>query len=235
MTALLCKCYSFHFLLIKLLLILYARYRRSYLRQIREGRIPRGSLAALTLLESVDVGHDTCHTPGLQDWDFINKHLQEPFYVTMVKKACEYSRDRFGGRFSQLLGCESILRWIEDHAVAYRVIIITSFLEAHRFAQQQIPYYLGEEEWAESPEEFLILEESNNNVAMAKRAFDEIPSDMLKLHVSRQAARMVLCMQEDVLIHYIKEGILLADNATNFLTEIRAGTTMLHGIHSMET
>jgi hypothetical protein len=188
---------------------------------VRNGRIPRGSNAALTLLRSIDVGLDASVQPGLHDWAFIQSTLQHRWLPLLRRVSEALGLLRISHVRGQVEG-------LEDRSVADRVVVLTSFVEAHRYAQHHIPFYLGEEEWAESPEEFLILEESNAVVAAALALLGEISVDSFRLHVSRQAARMVLCMQEDMISHFIEEGILSSDNAEHFLSLIHKDKHKLH-------
>jgi hypothetical protein len=194
---------------------------------VRNGRIPRGSNAALTLLRSIDVGLDASVQPGLHDWAFIQSTLQHRWLPLLRRVSEALGLLRVSHVRGQVEG-------LEDRSVADRVVLLTSFIEAHRYAQHHIPFYLGEEEWAESPEEFLILEESNAVVAAALAILGEISVDSFRLHVSRQAARMVLCMQEDMISHFIREGILSStESARKFLETIHNDIENLHNIRNV--
>jgi hypothetical protein len=198
--------------------------RRAYLKQINNGRIPRGSSAALTLLHSIDVGLDTCHTPGFQDWDLIRSSFENSKAARLL--ACLSSNRR--------LPLPVILsRAFKERLTADMVYVLTSFIEAHKYAQYHMPYYLGEEEWAESPEEFLILEESNEEVRAALDALAEISTSSMLLHISRQAARMILCMQEDAVEHFIEEGVLSSEHAEYFLNIIHKNRVTLHAVRAL--
>eukprot|EP01035_Chromulina_nebulosa_P019309 gene19309-25170_t len=57
--------------------------RISYWNQISSGRLPRGSNAAMILLNSIDVGLETSHTPGAADEDE-EKDVQDYIYKSMA-------------------------------------------------------------------------------------------------------------------------------------------------------
>ena len=60
-----------HFLITKFRTLFLGVLRFNYMKQIKCGRLPRESRAALILLNSIDVGMATVHTAGLQDWDAV--------------------------------------------------------------------------------------------------------------------------------------------------------------------
>ena len=54
----------------------YLQYiRTSYQQQINSGRLPRGSNALLVLLGSIEIGLETVHIPGHQDWEAVEKYI----------------------------------------------------------------------------------------------------------------------------------------------------------------
>ena len=59
------------FLITKFRILFLGVLRLNYMKQIKCGRLPRRSRAALILLNSIDVGMATVHTDGLQDWDSV--------------------------------------------------------------------------------------------------------------------------------------------------------------------
>ena len=59
------------FLITKFRILFLGVLRLNYMKQIKCGRLPRRSRAALILLNSIDVGMATVHTDGLQDWDAV--------------------------------------------------------------------------------------------------------------------------------------------------------------------
>jgi len=83
--------------------------RKCYHRHIEEGRLPRGSRAALALLNSIDVGLEQSNTDGLQDWDAVQRALDSIrrargwvafVQSTMVGSGWVNPRTRAGGRFA---------------------------------------------------------------------------------------------------------------------------------------
>jgi hypothetical protein len=51
-------------------------FRNNLWKQMEEGTLWRNSRTALSLLYSIDVGLDSSHTPGHQDWDALKSSLE---------------------------------------------------------------------------------------------------------------------------------------------------------------
>ena len=129
--------------------------RKCFHRHIHQGRLPRGSQAALVLLNSIDIGLQTVHTDGLQDWDAVQQSINSIDRTSelLARAVCWLQKWGCGeGTFlcTVLLENQSILD-------SNKIYILTSFIYAHTYAQQHIPYYLGEEEGISTPEEALIV------------------------------------------------------------------------------
>ena len=107
--------------------------RKHYFNQMSTGKLPRGSNAALALLNSIDVGLETCHTPGLQDWDAV-KHINNT-YKSIIMSDTLMS-------IAQYLYLESFLLYLRDLLTSDLIHMCLSFIEAHEYAQKKVPYYL---------------------------------------------------------------------------------------------
>jgi hypothetical protein len=129
--------------------------RKYYFNQISTGKLPRGSNAALALLNSIDVGLETCHTPGLQDWDAV-KHTNSTYQSIIMS-------DTLSSIMSYLY-LESYLVYLRDSHTVDLIHMCLSFIEAHEYAQKKVPYYLGPEEYVNTPEEYIIVHESKELV-----------------------------------------------------------------------
>lgn len=182
-------------LIIKMRNVFLEVLRKSYRKQIASGRIPRGSKAARILFNSIDIGLETVHTPGLQDWLGIEAALRED--------------DTWYG------GC--LPESVRENAVAETVICLSSFIAAHEYAQAKIPQYLGEKEFIDTPEEALVVRESKNNVREASRVLSSIDKVIYEIELSKLVARMILHHQEDTIIHFVEEGILPPKDAERLL------------------
>ena len=165
--------------------------RKCYHRHVQQGRLPRGSQAALALLNSIDIGMETVHTDGLQDWDAVQNSLKGIDRWTTWNAHLR----TFCGRYCHCQEGSFVLTLLlENQSVrdADKIYILTSFIDAHSYAQQHIPYYLGEEVGISTPEEALMVKESAASVAEARAILEEIEEEILSLHTTRQAACMVL-------------------------------------------
>jgi len=150
--------------------------RSTYWRHIDEGKLPRNSTAAVNLLYSIDVAEDTVNTPGLQDWDTIDFFLSRDRYAWIIN-LCTWI-DFLWTSFIFVLTCRFVSHntrpynskgFLETYFLEYfewqrsenAVYMLASFIEAHEYAQKKIPYYLGEEEEADTPEEVNLRFSSN--------------------------------------------------------------------------
>ena len=108
------------------------------------------------------MGHDTVHTPGLQDWDALQPALHPASYRWILTATSFLDRLR-----SLCLTCMATFRCIPskfepkyitkkvEEVLEYKLLerklyILSSFIEAHSHAQRKIPFYLGEEEVREA-------------------------------------------------------------------------------------
>jgi hypothetical protein len=149
--------------------------RKCYWRHIRSGRIPRGSYAAFVLLNSIDVGLDTAHTPDLQDWDAI-----EPIVAGSINNTNNADADGIVGPNPVdpvpnetwcLCTCWCwVCKLLQDRWARNRTTntwyILTSFIAAHKYAQRKIPLYLGEEAFIDSPEEVSHLMRTTSHILL---------------------------------------------------------------------
>jgi NhaP-type Na+/H+ or K+/H+ antiporter len=187
--------------------------RHSYWRQIKEGKLPRKSPAAMLLLYSIDIGFDTVHTPGLQDWDQLNT-------AANINQASRSWRSY------------SIHELFSRDRVETAVFILLSFIEAHEEAQKKIPYYMGATELADTPEEAMVVLESQQNVDVARRRLNDISLDILGYYHSKQAARRLLHIQQEMIEDIRSEGILTESDASTLLKEIQKDLSKLDGENS---
>ena len=121
--------------------------------------------------------------------------------------------------------CQNFTHWILSYLPALRSLSITkhflvdldkiiinvlsSYVTAHEYGQRKLPLYLGEDEFVNTPEEARIIKESSQNIAKAKELLNQIMSvDKVTLEITTQACRMIIYSQEDVITHFVEEGIL---------------------------
>ena len=165
----------------------------------------------MLLLYSIDIGLDTVNTPGLQDWDQLNR------YTNINQRNPRWSaftvRDLFGG-----------------DRIETAVFVLLSFIEAHEEAQRKIPFYLGETVKADTPEEALVVRESQENVRVARARLSEISLEVLQYYHSKQAARQLLHSEEEMVEELRVEGILQETDASQLLKEINKDLIRLDGL-----
>ena len=121
--------------------------RKCYLRQIQVGRLPRGSNAALILLNSIDVGLETVHTDGLQDWDAVKISLDAiEGNLKLLNKFDLWISNILDDVWLDALAIKKIVQETRSYLLSNKVYVLTSFVDAHKYAQVNIPFYLGESE-----------------------------------------------------------------------------------------
>ena len=205
--------------------------RKCFHRHIHQGRLPRGSQAALVLLNSIDIGLQTVHTDGLQDWDAVQQSINsiDRNSELLAQAVCWLQQWGCGeGTFlcTVLLENQSILD-------SNKIYILTSFIDAHNYAQQHIPYYLGEEEGISTPEEALIVKESAETVAKAQMILDGMDVAIVSLHVTRQAANIILTSAETLVQHCGEEGILSVRDARLLFEVTKADRRRMNNLISL--
>ena len=205
--------------------------RKCFHRHIQQGRLPRGSHAALVLLNSIDIGLQTVHTAGLQDWDAVQQSINSIDRTSQLLANVVCWLQKWGcgeGTFlcTVLLENQSILD-------SNKIYILTSFIDAHTYAQQHIPYYLGEEEGISTPEEALIVRESAETVAKAQTILDGMDVAIISLHVTRQAANMILTSAETLVQHCGEEGILSVRDARLLFEVTKADRKRMNNLISL--
>lgn len=124
--------------------------RVNYWKQIDSGRLPRRSAATLALLSSIDVAReDLLHR--LEDWSVILKRNKDVFHDRLPQPD-DSSADGGSITGKSTTGTHApppdslytfIKHVLHDYATSKKVYMLTSFIEAHEYAQTAIPYYLG--------------------------------------------------------------------------------------------
>lgn len=139
------------------------------------------------------MGLETTDTPGLQDWDAVESLLRNlsNLYQGLSYLTGNYFRDYF-----------------HEMNENDRVACLISFIEAHKYAQHKICQYMGNTEFADTPEENIVIDDSIDNVNKASNALNSADKDYVSFLVSKIAARMIIHTQEDTIVHFIEEGIL---------------------------
>lgn len=195
--------------------------RVSYWKQIKLGKLPRQSIAARILLSSIDFGLETIHTPGLQDWEnIVDDH---PFLFPKDESTSIFSRQNWNLHSDWNYPAKLFFSWQEKQVSC----VLTSFLEAHAHARRQIPHYLGETEGIDTPEESLVVQESEQLAKEALLKLSKIPSVAMIALRSKQYAAFILHEQEDVIVEFQAEGILTEKYAKLLLAEVHQDYSQL--------
>jgi hypothetical protein len=188
--------------------------RTYYWKCVHTGQLSRHSVALQLLLSSVELGLETTHTPGLQDWEFIKRvHSTARGWYSDLHLRLPASM-RAGG--ASLL---SRLIHTDDDVVS----VLTCFIAAHEYAQERIPVYLGEESVADTVEQAVVINESKKLVSQAaNRLLSEFDPAHVKLLKSLQIVHSIQHHQEDQLIRMMDEGILKEHDAVVLFDELHA-------------
>lgn len=113
-----------------------------------------------------------------------------------------------------------ISKALKDYREAQIVYLLTTFIDAHQYAQKRIPYYLGDTETIDTPEEALVVQESRELVNKARACLRAIDPGIITLQVSKQTARWILHMQEDQIEEFLHEGIITQRDAETLFHEV---------------
>lgn len=197
--------------------------RVKYWHFIEVGKLPRLSHSAQYLLYTIEVGLDEVDSPqGGRDWYCLQEELEYRSYASFVLTLWEnYTPLCLSVSATNLLG------QIEARNEKRFVYMLTSFIEAHEHAQKKIHAFLGLEEEdveAATPEELKVIEESKTVVSKAKQRLNEMSAETINAIRSKQAARLVLAKEAEMVKAMVQEGLLTSHHAEEFLEEISHDT-----------
>eukprot|EP00605_Chrysophyceae_sp_TOSAG23-4_P000490 GSChrysophyteH1.ASY1.ANO1.549.1 assembled CDS len=211
-------------LIMKFRAVFHGITRHCYMRQIQDGRVIRGSAVALALLHASRHGLETCDAPGLHDWDSITDTL-EIFKRERARLA------KVMDMFRKWPWVHAFLRSWDEEYERDRVFIVTSFLEAHNYAQRILARYLGEKGFVDSPEEQLIVRESTLLMHEAQKQLDNIDPTVVSFHATEMVARMVLNMADDIVMRFQEEGILNEQDSEDFFKKTNHDMKRIGSLH----
>ncbi len=211
-------------LIMKFRAVFHGITRHCYMRQIQDGRVVRGSAVALALLHASRHGLEMCDSPGLHDWDSIVDTLElfdreRQRLLLIMNKFANWPRIFYFFR-----------NWDEQYE-RDKVFIITSFLEAHNYAQKILARYLGEKGFVDSPEEQLIVRESTLLMREAQKTLDSIDPNVISFHATEMVARMVLNMADDIVMRFQEEGILNEQDSEDFFKKTNHDMKRIGSLH----
>lgn len=208
--------------------------RVKYWHYIEIGKLPRLSHSAQFLLYTIEVGLDEVkHMSGARDWFCLEEELNySPWNIQFLATYEKFMPACCGvGLATNFLGR------LEARKEKREVYMLTSFIEAHEHAQKKIHAFLsmmdeenskdGESEAIQSPEEIKVISESKEVVEKAKRRLSSMSSDTVAAIRSKQAARMVLAKEAELVKNLVQEGLLTKGHAEEFLEEITDDTAKI--------
>eukprot|EP01033_Poteriospumella_lacustris_P004262 gene4262-3041_t len=197
--------------------------RVKYWHFIEVGKLPRLSHSAQFLLYTIEVGLDEVkEAGGARDWYCLEEELDYKSYAVFFLTLWEnYTPLCLSQKATDMLGR------IESRNEKRFVYMLTSFIEAHEHAQKKIHAFLGledEEVEAATPEELQVIAESKVAVERAKARLHHMNGETINAIRSKQAARLVLAKEAEMVKAMVQEGLLTSHHAEEFLEEISHDT-----------
>jgi hypothetical protein len=202
--------------------------RMAYWKQINSNQLPRKSTVALLLLGSVDVALESTGTPGLQDWE----HILPQFQYLYSNDHSNAGRPSNGSKRlppvysrptqqpqSATLSLERLNKGIRSYRDGQAVYLLTAFIDAHIYAQQRIAYCMGTTTAVDTPEQEVVVLESQALVEQARDRLAAIDPETVTKQVTKQTARWVIHEQQEQTEQYLREGVVSAAEAEKLLRE----------------
>lgn len=168
-----------------------------YWQGIQDGVIPRQLMVSRVLLHSTEEALDNT-SDSLKDWDIIAKALKSSFGKegTMSERWVSRLVDVFPfNMIPQFRGLSL------DSQQMMKVFIALTYIEAHTFAQEEIPLSLGRDDPMDVRVQKQVIHESNLQKQKALEFVALLPSDSVELGKSEMLARKLLRQH----IHEIEE------------------------------
>lgn len=212
-------------LIVKFRQVFHGITKHCYMRQVQNGRITRGSSVALCLLHASRHGMEKCDVPGLHDFESIQTSLE------VFEREASYLRSILAYFPNKASVIGKMLNALLETYVRDRVYILTSFIEAHNYAQRITVKYLGEKGIVDTEEEALIIAESNQLMKEARKMLAEIDIAVISFHATEMVTRMVLHMANDTVMQFQEEGILSEKDTEVFLEKSYEDLAHLHSDH----
>lgn len=224
--------------------------RVQYWHFIEIGKLPRQSFSAQFLLYSIDVGLDEVNAQALTHGSKVNHAINHTFDWHCIEKELDY---RLPGipvltflnkTFSSSKACHTttahFLSFLETRKEKRDVYMLTSFIEAHEHAQAKIHDFLGldgnvlhKTVVPQTPEEAKVISESKLAVEEAKQRLQHMDLETVSAIRSKQAARMVLSKEAEMVKNLVNEGLLTPKYAQEFFEEISEDTSQIEKERNM--
>ena len=142
----------------------------------RMGGLREAAVLPCVCCMPLGMGWKKCDVPGLHDFESIQTSL-DLFEREALGKIDTLLPDK-----TTMIG--SMLNALLETYVRDRVYILTSFIEAHNYAQRITIKYLGEKGIVDTEEEALIIAESNQLMKEARKMLAEIDIDVISFHAT---------------------------------------------------
>jgi len=181
-----------------------------YWELIEEGFVPSG-FPAKVLLESVDRAKERCGREGapLCDWDILRSMTREtPFAASCMKSTVKFAQ-RLGLQRTGLIHIIKHSFPVATKEVA--VFLSAAFHSAHRFAAVQVAKFVGEDEFIDTPEEKLVIDESLEELGRCEhllKTIKEADPFVVKKVQTEQCISVLQHHLKKVILNYEKEGAI---------------------------
>lgn len=197
--------------------------RTYYWKAVRMGKLERNLYATRVLVASVDHGLELTEEDGLKDWDFLASVLEtdNPERLCGLVKAKHYIVRRVTRPYTDVPPF-----WLEER----KILMLTTFIDAHLYAQRKIPRHVGNHDTVDTHEQALVIEESIIVVEDAKRELNNFNARMIQCHKSHQVILKMFHMKEDLVLEFEEEGILSEEDSEHLLEEIARDVKTLNEI-----
>lgn len=182
-----------------------------YWQGIHDGVIPRHLRVARILLTSADEAMDKTWDT-LNDWDIIarNVNIQPP---TKFQQFLSNLVD-----FPALRNVNSLSGYSLEYQTMMHVYIALSYLDAHTYAQAQIPQCWGTDDALDFRVQKQVIHESNLQIKKVTALIAKLPAEALEAGRSKMLARKLLVQQcHD--ISELREGGIISGAEADHLSE----------------
>jgi hypothetical protein len=164
---------------------------------------------------------------GARDWACVAEELD---HVPLAVRALSFVEDYLPRCCSDVTS--RTVGQIEARNEKRAVYMLTSFIEAHEHAQRKIHAFIGADEDGDpdspqTPEEVRVIGESMDAVRKAKLRLDAMSVDTITAIRSKQAARLVLAKEAEMVKSMVQEGLITSNHAEEFLEEIGSDTARI--------
>lgn len=197
--------------------------KAGYWDMIKDGTLPKNSAATRTLLQSVDIAKDYVED-ALGDFALLHLAVGEQDEPPPPPHC-------YAKWFDKLDKCLPDWVKIDDyvgdkvHAMVQQsnIYAATCFVRSHQLAQLKLAKYVGEDDGADSPEEIVVIQESQNEVALALsflKSCSANDSHIVDLVTTKKVGSRVLEDQRALIFELFAQGVLDERGESNLLHQV---------------